>query len=138
MAEQAVLFIHGIGEQRPMDTLRSFVGAVWTSDTSLHRDHPLGASCWSKPYELSQNFELRRLTTAENQGWLEDRLLRVLLGAPAAGHQGVACGELGPLGVVAHAGFCAQGTAPVVWRALAGSDRRTGPFGLCGLACGHG
>lgn len=71
MAEQAVLIIHGIGEQRPMDTLRSFVGAVWTSDTSLHRDHPQGASCWSKPYELSQNFELRRLTTAENQAGLK-------------------------------------------------------------------
>lgn len=71
MAEQAVLIIHGIGEQRPMDTLRSFVRAVWTTDTSLHRDHPQGASCWSKPYELSQNFELRRLTTAENKAGLK-------------------------------------------------------------------
>jgi len=30
--KQAVLLIHGIGEQRPMDTLRGFVETVWTSD----------------------------------------------------------------------------------------------------------
>jgi len=64
--KQAVLVIHGIGEQRPMDTLRSFARAVWSTDTSLHKDHPNAGAMWSKPYELSENFELRRLTTPEN------------------------------------------------------------------------
>lgn len=67
VSRQAVLLIHGIGRQRPMDTLRSFVEAVWSSDSSVHRNHALGATFWSKPYPLSQNFELRRLTTAENK-----------------------------------------------------------------------
>ncbi len=70
MASQAVLLIHGVGEQRPMESLRSFVDAVWTTDTSLHRSHPQAARVWSKPYQLSENFELRRLTTAENRAGL--------------------------------------------------------------------
>jgi hypothetical protein len=64
---QAVLLIHGIGEQRPMDTLRGFVETVWTTDKSVQWAHPDAASVWSKPYTLSQDFELRRLTTAENR-----------------------------------------------------------------------
>lgn len=66
--KQAVLLIHGIGEQRPMDSLRSFVHAVWKTDTSLHRkfgNNPAGV--WSKPYDLSDDYELRRLTTAESE-----------------------------------------------------------------------
>lgn len=30
--KQAVLLIHGIGDQQPMRTLRSFVKAVWSDD----------------------------------------------------------------------------------------------------------
>lgn len=71
MRRQAVLIIHGIGNQRPMETLRGFVRSVWSGDRSLHRDHAQGASVWSKPYALSQNFELRRLTTAENRAGLK-------------------------------------------------------------------
>ncbi|TIP96430.1 MAG: hypothetical protein E5X57_38255, partial [Mesorhizobium sp.] len=29
---QAVVIVHGMGEQRPMDTLRGFVQAVWSYD----------------------------------------------------------------------------------------------------------
>jgi hypothetical protein len=47
---QAVVLIHGIGEQRPMDTLRGFVRALLKKDTY-----------YSKPDELSDSFELRRL-----------------------------------------------------------------------------
>ena len=47
---QAVLLIHGIGEQRPMSTLRSFVTALVRDDFR------------SKPDDLSKSFELRRLT----------------------------------------------------------------------------
>jgi hypothetical protein len=54
---QAVLLIHGIGEQRPMSTLRDFVTAI------------VGPNFRSKPNDLSMLFELRRLTyeTIEKQ-----------------------------------------------------------------------
>ncbi len=71
MAEQAVLIIHGIGNQKPMQTLRDFVRAVWTGDTAVHGKHGQGGAMWSKPYALSQNFELRRLTTAENRAGIK-------------------------------------------------------------------
>ena len=63
--KQAVLLIHGVGEQVPMDTLRSFVDAVWKTDTSLRRPN-VPATVWSKPDAISGDFELRRLTTATN------------------------------------------------------------------------
>jgi hypothetical protein len=64
--KQAVVLIHGIGEQVPMDTLRGFVEAVWTSDSSLRRPR-VPAQAWSKPDAISGDFELRRLTTAQNR-----------------------------------------------------------------------
>lgn len=64
-SKQAVLLIHGIGEQRPMDTLRDFVDAVWTSNDEIHHEHA-PKTVWSKPDSVSENFELRRLTTARN------------------------------------------------------------------------
>ncbi|MGD8750445.1 MAG: hypothetical protein PVG14_03435 [Anaerolineales bacterium] len=52
---QAVIFIHGIGEQRPMETLRRFVEAVLP-------DPPQGGEkFFSKPDRLSESFELRKL-----------------------------------------------------------------------------
>lgn len=73
---QAVIVIHGMGEQVPMGTLNGFVEAVWTTDDSLtNRDKPdpnTGASrkggpinnaAWYKPDEASRSFELRRITT---------------------------------------------------------------------------
>jgi len=63
--KQAVVLIHGIGEQVPMETLRGFVEAVWSSDQTL-RDKYTPSTVWSKPDEVSKNYELRRLTTAEN------------------------------------------------------------------------
>lgn len=64
--KQAIILIHGIGEQRPMDTLRGFVEAVWGRDESVH--HRYGdPSVWSKPDTISGSFELRRLTTGENR-----------------------------------------------------------------------
>ena len=71
---QAVVIIHGIGEQRPMDTLRGFVDAVWTRDASVQHpqaqkfaDHPV----WSKPDGVSPGFELRRLSTPKNRAGIE-------------------------------------------------------------------
>ena len=63
--KQAVVLIHGIGEQVPMDTLRGFVDAVWTSDSSLRKEST-SSQVWSKPDNISHDFELRRLTTAHN------------------------------------------------------------------------
>jgi hypothetical protein len=68
---QAVVLIHGIGEQRPMDTLRGFVDAVWVQDTAIHDPHAVKGAhtlMWSKPDTVSDSFELRRLTTPRNSG----------------------------------------------------------------------
>ena len=53
--KQAVVFIHGIGEQRPMSTLREFVKALTGEDYS------------SKPDSLSESFELRRLDYVDKE-----------------------------------------------------------------------
>lgn len=65
VTKQAILLIHGIGEQRPMETLRSFVDAVWRSDESIHNPYA-GNDVWSKPDMASRSYELRRLTTPKN------------------------------------------------------------------------
>ncbi|MEQ9879259.1 hypothetical protein ABRP92_14835 [Pectobacterium aroidearum] len=60
MAEkkQAVVVIHGMGEQVPMQTIRDFVEAVWKTDPNLQNP-----TYWNKPSRVSQSFEQRRLTT---------------------------------------------------------------------------
>ena len=55
---QAVVVVHGIGEQRPMDTLRAFVEAILDVDPASQPE-----TYYSKPDELSDGFELRRLST---------------------------------------------------------------------------
>jgi hypothetical protein len=52
LMRQAVLVIHGVGEQKPMETLRSFVSAVLPD-----------VGVFSKPDTISLSYELRRLTT---------------------------------------------------------------------------
>ncbi len=59
---QAVLIIHGIGEQRPMATLRGFVASVLSEDCS-----GAGVKYWSKPDRMSESFELRRMTAASSK-----------------------------------------------------------------------
>ncbi|WP_456025438.1 hypothetical protein [Pseudomonas capeferrum] len=57
--KQAVVVIHGIGEQRPMDTLHGFVDAMIPADT------PDGTPFyWSRPDRLSRNFDLRVLKSS--------------------------------------------------------------------------
>lgn len=56
--KQAVVVIHGMGEQRPMHTIREFVINVWKRDPKLHEPH-----FWNKPSSVSDSFEQRRLTT---------------------------------------------------------------------------
>jgi len=53
--KQAVIVIHGIGDQRPMQTLRAFIEAVLTRS-----DKPYLPKYWSKPDDFSKSFELRR------------------------------------------------------------------------------
>jgi hypothetical protein len=60
---QAVVVIHGIGNQRPMDTLRPFVDAVLQVDNSLGED----LKYYSKPEDLSGTFELRRLQSRKSR-----------------------------------------------------------------------
>jgi hypothetical protein len=64
---QAVVVIHGMGEQRPMDTIKAFVRAVWETDTAITANglpHP--SQVWSKPDLRTGSLELRRITTRES------------------------------------------------------------------------
>ena len=56
---QAVIVIHGIGDQRPMDTVRSFVNAVLPK-------HGSGPKYFSKPDKMSEIFELRKLQNRQD------------------------------------------------------------------------
>jgi hypothetical protein len=53
---QAVVLIHGIGEQRPMATLRGFVTALLDQ-----KDDRPGYRYYSKPDPISDSYELRRI-----------------------------------------------------------------------------
>jgi hypothetical protein len=55
---QAVVIVHGIGEQRPMETLRGFVRGVIGIDRAQKENLPF----YSKPDRISDSLELRRLT----------------------------------------------------------------------------
>ncbi|RSZ62434.1 hypothetical protein EAH68_09865 [Corynebacterium hylobatis] len=48
---QAVVLIHGIGDQRPMDTLRAFMAGIGVPEY------------YSKPHRYSSNYELRRFSS---------------------------------------------------------------------------
>ena len=54
---QAVIVIHGIGEQRPMDTLRDFVISV-----APEIKNSIKPKFYNKPDQVSNLFELRRIT----------------------------------------------------------------------------
>lgn len=59
---QAVVLMHGIGEQRPMETLQSFVNALLRVETSCCGGPPKDAlvTYYSKPDTISNSYELRR------------------------------------------------------------------------------
>lgn len=64
----AVIVIHGMGEQKPMETLRGFVRTVWERDQRLFLGitpppNRRNSDTWSKPDRLSGSAELRRITT---------------------------------------------------------------------------
>ena len=62
---QAVVIIHGIGEQRPMKTLRGFVNAIWKTDT--YQTEGYDPVIYSTPDNISENYELRRFSTNSNK-----------------------------------------------------------------------
>jgi hypothetical protein len=64
--KRAVVVIHGIGSQTPLDTLRGLVEAVWHQDQSLTPNWATQQS-WVKPEDLSEGFELRRITTSRDK-----------------------------------------------------------------------
>ena len=59
--KRAVVMIHGMGDQSPMETLRSFVAAVWTSVPALGGTGK--ALTWSLRDRMSDNLELWRIAT---------------------------------------------------------------------------
>jgi hypothetical protein len=65
--KQAIVVIHGMGEQMPMDTIKSFVRAVWETDAEITANGlPNPAEVWSKPDVRTGSLELRRITTRES------------------------------------------------------------------------
>ena len=64
---QAVVAIHGMGEQIPMDTIKNFVDAVWEKDDDITANGlPNPTEVWSKPDARTSSLELRRITTRES------------------------------------------------------------------------
>lgn len=63
---QAVIIIHGMGEQRPMDTLRSFVDSL-KNHLGEQDDSEKKARVWSKPDGISEIYETRRLTLSSTR-----------------------------------------------------------------------
>jgi hypothetical protein len=61
----AVVIIHGMGEQRPMETLRGFVEAAWSNDRDVIAADE--ATVYAKPDEINRSFELRRITTRTSE-----------------------------------------------------------------------
>ena len=68
---QAVVVVHGQGQQRPMGTIRDFVKVLWSFNTELgplSGDEKLnGRKTWIVPDEKSGLLELQRITTPEHQ-----------------------------------------------------------------------
>ncbi|RYE72086.1 MAG: hypothetical protein EOO81_04280 [Oxalobacteraceae bacterium] len=64
-ARQAVILVHGMGEQIPMDTIKGFVTSL---STSIDEDGQIQtAEIWSKPDSRTGSLELRRLTTRKSK-----------------------------------------------------------------------
>jgi hypothetical protein len=64
---QAVVLIHGIGEQRPIITLRSFVESVAEYLKAMKLARPDEVLFWDKPDTDSGNYETRKLTMRQGR-----------------------------------------------------------------------
>lgn len=74
--KQAVVVVHGMGDQIPMSTINGFVEAVWETDDNLVAGDRIGSTTgeisdvnevWSKPDDRNRSYELRRLTTQQDK-----------------------------------------------------------------------
>ena len=64
---QAVIIVHGMGEQRPLETIRGFVEAVWGSNPTPG-DEPSDDDVWLVPDNRAGLTELARITTRRVNG----------------------------------------------------------------------
>jgi hypothetical protein len=60
---QAVVVVHGIGEQTPMETMRGFVDAVWRYADG--KDKP--RNLWVNPSKLTGSHEMRLIATSHRE-----------------------------------------------------------------------
>lgn len=63
---QAVVVIHGMGEQRPMSTLRSFVTSILNFEKSFNEDSDQDMkkrTFWTKPDRINDSYELRKISS---------------------------------------------------------------------------
>lgn len=68
--KQAVVLVHGMGEKRPMDTIKGFVEAVWRRNDAVTSDDPTVVDpneIWTKPDARAGSLELRRITTRKSR-----------------------------------------------------------------------
>jgi hypothetical protein len=70
VGRQAIVLVHGMGEQVPMDTVRDFADAVWGKDKTLHDTAADGADpgeLFFVPDPNSGSRELRRVSTRKSR-----------------------------------------------------------------------
>lgn len=61
---QAIVVVHGQGQQRPMGTIRDFVAALWASNPDVTPDPPYSKeNTWIVPDNKSGLYEMQRITT---------------------------------------------------------------------------
>lgn len=70
--KQAVVVVHGMGEQRPMGTMRTIVDALWTTDETIKLEDPQnrdedGNKSWIVPDIKTGSHDLQRITTPAMQ-----------------------------------------------------------------------
>ncbi len=66
---QAVVVVHGQGQQRPMGTIRDFVEALWSSNPDVQPDPPyVRENTWIVPDNKSGLYEMQRITTPPHGG----------------------------------------------------------------------
>ncbi|ODT78221.1 MAG: hypothetical protein ABS76_24755 [Pelagibacterium sp. SCN 64-44] len=71
ISRQAVVIVHGQGEQRPMGTIRDFVRVLWQDNPELDapaETYPRPRPIWIVPDDKSGLYELQRITTPEHNG----------------------------------------------------------------------
>lgn len=69
--KQAVVIVHGMGEQKPLETLRGFVEAVWGAKPTPG-DHAPEDDVWLVPDMRTGLKELARVTTRKHNGVATD------------------------------------------------------------------